>query len=73
LESGAISRLSEIHVPTLALVGEQDVPDILASADVLVRGLPDAQKVVMPAAAHLPSMEQPELFNRLTLDFLASL
>jgi pimeloyl-ACP methyl ester carboxylesterase len=27
----------------------------------------------MPGTAHLPSMEQPEQFNRLVLDFLRSL
>ncbi len=73
LEPPAIARLGEIRVPTLALVGEQDVPDKLASAEMLARGIPGARKVVMPGVAHLPSMEQPEQFNRLALDFLASL
>lgn len=73
LEPPAIARLAEIHVPTLVLVGNQDVPDKLASADVLERGIAGARKVVMPGVAHLPSMEQPEAFNRLVLDFLGSL
>lgn len=73
LEPPAIARLGEIATPTLALVGELDVPDKLASADLLARGIPGAQKVVMPGAAHLPSMEQPEQFNRLVLEFLGSL
>jgi pimeloyl-ACP methyl ester carboxylesterase len=73
LEPPAIARLGEIHVPTLALVGEQDVPEELTSAELLERGIPGAKKIVMPGVAHLPSMEQPEAFNRLVLDFLASL
>jgi 3-oxoadipate enol-lactonase len=73
LEPPAITRLGEIHAPTLALVGEYDVPDKLASADRLARSIPGARKVVMPGAAHLPSMEQPEQFNRLVLEFLESL
>ena len=73
LEPPAIGRLGEIHAPTLVLVGDQDVPDKLASADLLARGIPGAQKVVLPGVAHLPSMEQPEQFNRLVLEFLGNL
>lgn len=72
MEPPAISRLSEIHVPTLVVVGDLDVPDTLTSADLLARSIRDAQKVVMPGAAHLPSMEQPEQFNRLVVEFLRS-
>jgi pimeloyl-ACP methyl ester carboxylesterase len=73
LEPPAIGRLGEIRVPTLVLVGEQDVPEKLVSADLLAQGIPGAQKIVMPGTAHLPSMEQPEQFNRLVLEFLGSL
>ncbi|HEY7358001.1 MAG TPA: alpha/beta fold hydrolase [Ktedonobacterales bacterium] len=73
LEPPAIGRLGEIHAPTLVLVGAHDVPDKLASADLLARGIPGAQKTVMSGAAHLPSMEQPEQFNRLVLEFLGNL
>jgi pimeloyl-ACP methyl ester carboxylesterase len=73
LEPPAISRLGEIQVPTLVLVGEYDVPDKLASANLLARGISGAQKVVIPGAAHLPSMEQPEQFNQLVLAFLQGL
>jgi 3-oxoadipate enol-lactonase len=72
LEPPALSRLDEIQVPTLVVVGEQDVADALASADLLARSIRGAQKVVMPGAAHLPSMERPEQFNRLVLEFLRS-
>jgi pimeloyl-ACP methyl ester carboxylesterase len=54
------------------VVGNLDVPDTLTSADLLARSIPDAQKAVMPGAAHLPSMEQPEQFNRLVVEFLRS-
>jgi 3-oxoadipate enol-lactonase len=73
LEPPALSRLGEIDVPTLVLVGDQDVPDTLASADLLARGIPGAQKVVIPGVAHLPSMEQPEQLNWLVLEFLGNL
>ncbi len=73
LEPPAVGRLDEVRVPTLVLVGEYDVPDKLASADLLARSIPGARKVVMPDTAHLPSMEQPEQFNRLVLEFLGNL
>jgi pimeloyl-ACP methyl ester carboxylesterase len=72
LEPPALSRLGEIDAPTLVVVGDLDVPDTLASADLLARDIRGAQKAVMPGAAHLPSMEQPEQFNRLVLEFLRS-
>jgi 3-oxoadipate enol-lactonase len=72
LEPPALSRLGEIQVPTLVVVGDQDVPDILASADLLARSIRGAQKVIMLGAAHLPSMEQPEQFHRLVVEFLRS-
>jgi len=70
LEPPAISRLSEIHVPTLIIFGDQDVRDILKIADILEREIPGAKKVVIPGTAHHLNMEKPEEFNRIVLDFL---
>jgi pimeloyl-ACP methyl ester carboxylesterase len=36
----------------------------------LEEGIAGAQKVVIPGAAHMVPMEQPDMFNRLVLDFL---
>ena len=73
LEPPALSRLAEIHVPTLIIVGSGDVPDILAQADLLEQGIAGAQKVVIPGVAHVPNMERPRDFNRIVLDFLGTL
>jgi len=70
LQPPAATRLSQIQVPTLVLVGDEDRPRPLATADLLERELPDARKMVIPGTAHLPNMERPEGFNRLVLDFL---
>ena len=43
-EPPAISRLAEIHVPTLIIVGDADVRDILVIADTLVAGIAGAKK-----------------------------
>jgi pimeloyl-ACP methyl ester carboxylesterase len=72
LEPPALSRLAEIHVPTLIIVGSGDVPDILAQADLLEHGITGAQKVVIPGVAHVPNMERPQDFNRIVLDFLGT-
>jgi len=67
----AIMRLAEIKVPTLIIVGDQDVPGFLKISDVVATGIPGAKKVIIPGVAHLPNMEKPKEFNRIVLDFLS--
>lgn len=55
----AVGRLAEIHVPTLILVGESDIPDVHAHAGVLEAGIHDARWVIVPGAGHLIQLEQP--------------
>jgi len=71
LDPPAVGRLSTVRVPVLVIVGDQDVPFIQTSADVLAAGITGARKVVIPFTAHLPNMEQPAAFNRIVSDFLA--
>jgi pimeloyl-ACP methyl ester carboxylesterase len=66
----ASALLPNIRVPTLAIVGALDQPDMHSIADLLAEKVPDARKVVMPGTAHVPHMERPEEFNRIVLDFL---
>ncbi len=70
LDPPAIGRLGEIHVPTLVIVGDGDVPDVIETADMLEQGIAGARKVVFPNVAHMVNMERPEEFNRIVLDFL---
>lgn len=70
LEPPAIGRLGEVRCPTLVVVGDEDVPPIVATADLLARSISGARKAVIHDAAHLPNMEHPAEFNRLVLDFL---
>ena len=67
----AINRLGKIRVPTLVIVGDQDVPEFLKISDIVVAGIAGAKKVTIPGVAHLPNMEKPEEFNRHVLDFLS--
>lgn len=73
LEPPAISRLAEIHVPTLIIIGDQDVRDILKIADILEKGIPGARIEVINGTAHHLNMEKPREFNRIVLDFLGAL
>jgi len=65
-------RLGEVRQPALVLVGEVDQPDIHAIAARLVAGIPAAAFATIPAAAHLPSLERPEPFDRLVTGFLSA-
>ena len=71
LRPSPVKRLAEIHVPTLCLVGDLDMPEILEIIDLLVRAIPSAEKVVLNGVAHMVNMEEPARFNQLVLDFLA--
>jgi 3-oxoadipate enol-lactonase len=71
LDPPAAGRLSELRVPTLVIVGDRDTSDTIAVADYLATHIPGARKVVFENAAHMLSMEQPERFNQVVLDFLA--
>jgi len=70
LEPPATTRLAEIHVPTLLIVGEYDIPDKHELVAQLAIEIPQARQVVIPGAAHVINMEQPAEFNRIVLDFL---
>jgi pimeloyl-ACP methyl ester carboxylesterase len=73
LEPPAIERLAEIRVPTLFVVGDQDVADILKIGDLIVANVRGAQRAVIPNTAHHLNLEQPAEFNRIVLEFLDSL
>ena len=70
LEPPANTRLGEIQIPTLLIVGEYDLPDKQELIKQLAVEIPQAQLIVIPDAAHIVNMEQPAEFNRLVLEFL---
>ena len=70
LEPPAIDRLAEIAVPTLVIVGDEDVLEFQDLSARLAAEIPNARHVVMSGVAHVPNMEKPAEFNRLVLDFL---
>ncbi|MFL5803821.1 MAG: alpha/beta fold hydrolase [Roseiflexaceae bacterium] len=71
IDPPAIERLAEVRVPTLVVVGDLDIAEKLAMAERLAAEIPGACQVVIPGAAHMVTMERPEEFNRVILDFLS--
>jgi pimeloyl-ACP methyl ester carboxylesterase len=72
IDRPAIGRLGEINTPTLVIVGAQDLPHCLANADLITSKVAGSRKVIIQDAAHLPSLERPEEFNRVLLEFLTT-
>jgi pimeloyl-ACP methyl ester carboxylesterase len=69
-EPPAAERLEQIAVPTLVVVGSEDVEDIKAIAEKLTAEIPGARLATIDGAGHLPSLERPDELNRLLLEFL---
>jgi pimeloyl-ACP methyl ester carboxylesterase len=53
------------------VTGDEDVADIHRIADRLSAEIPGAERATIADAAHLPSLERPEEFDRIVLGFLA--
>ncbi len=70
LDPPAAERLAELHLPVLIFAGDLDVPQKLALAQEITTQVAGAQQVIVPGAAHMLSMEQPELFTGTVLAFL---
>jgi 3-oxoadipate enol-lactonase len=66
----ATPGLSGIRVPTLVLVGEEDVPTPRADAELLATSIKGAHLEIIPGAGHLSNLEQPQAFNEALMRFL---
>lgn len=62
--------LSTIRVPTLVLVGSEDVLTPPSAAQTLATGIAGAQLVTIPGAGHLANLEQPEAINAALRSFV---
>jgi pimeloyl-ACP methyl ester carboxylesterase len=55
-----IARLSEIHVPTLILVGEHDIADVHAHSGAIQAGIRGARREIVKGSGHLVPLEAPD-------------
>jgi len=65
-----LERLSEIQLPTLIMVGEDDPGTPVEASRAMHERIPNARLVVLPQAAHLSNIEQNEAFNHALMTFL---
>jgi pimeloyl-ACP methyl ester carboxylesterase len=72
LEPAAVSRLGEVGVPTLVVVGDHDESDSRAGYHLLIDGIAGAEGYRFADSAHLPSVEHPERFTARLREFLAT-
>ena len=63
-------RVGDVQAPTLILTGDEDRDDMQALANKLAEKIPDAQRTSIPRAAHIPSLERPDEFDKIVLEFL---
>ena len=63
-------ELATVAVPTLVIVGTQDILTPLGDSEELVERIPGAELLVISGAAHAVMVEAPGAFNRAVLDFL---
>jgi 3-oxoadipate enol-lactonase len=67
------SMLQQLTVPTLIIVGTEDVLTPPDDARKMASLAPQAQLVEIPQAGHLPNLEDPRAFNDALAAFLAAL
>lgn len=65
--------LASITVPTLVLVGDEDMLTPQDAAKEMASAIRGARLVTIPAAGHLSNLEAPEVFNNALLDFVRTL
>ena len=68
--AGSTSSTRRIARPVLAIAGELDVS--APGTRYLGENIPGAKLVMIPQAAHISNLEQPEAFNRALREFLSS-
>ncbi len=69
----SIPLLRRITCPTQIIVGELDLATPPSDARLMVEQIPGARLAVIPEAAHLSNIEQPEAFNRIVSSFVSDL
>lgn len=68
---GVADLLGRVQVPTLVVVGEEDVATTPEKAERLRDGIAGAELVVVPGAGHMSTIERPEAVTRALRAFLA--
>lgn len=65
-----LDQLSRIKIPTLIIVGEDDIGTPVSASEAIHKRINDSRLVVIPSARHLSNIEKPQEFNSALLNFL---
>lgn len=68
--NGVYDEIKEIKIPTLVVVGDQDVATVPAKAKRIHDQITGSKLVVIPGAGHTSAIEEPEAINKVIIDFL---
>jgi 3-oxoadipate enol-lactonase len=68
-----LDRLSEIKIPTLIMVGEDDPGTPVSASEVMHKRISNSKLVILPSSRHLSNVEQANLFNVTLLESLKGL
>jgi pimeloyl-ACP methyl ester carboxylesterase len=63
-------ELARLDAPVLVVNGECDTPQRTRAGERLCQALPNANRVVIAGAGHLPNLDDPRAYNDAILDFL---
>lgn len=69
----SVQLLSQITCPTQIIVGERDQATPPFDAHLMADHIPAARLAIIPGAAHLSNLEQPDTFNQIVAAFAAEL
>ena len=70
---GMHNELDRIRVPTLIIVGEQDIGTVPEKSERMHARIPNSRLVIIPNAGHMTPVEEPEAVNGALEEFLSSL
>lgn len=70
---GVYDQLDRIHLPTLIIVGDQDVATVPDKSRRIQARIPGSQLVIIPGAGHSSSVEEPAAVTAALQTFLAGL
>jgi pimeloyl-ACP methyl ester carboxylesterase len=62
--------VDSIDVPVLVLTGDHDLPSRTQAANSLAEQLTHAERAVIPAAGHLPNLDNPQVYSAVVRTFL---
>ena len=72
-EPPAFTRLNVLKMPILMVVGDHDLPGMIALARRVHEMIPHSRMITIKGADHVPSLSKPDEFTRIVQDFLKNI